>query len=268
MPPMAGENYLSNRKSVRFSLTRSGGKAEDALDLIDATADVQSEPSRLPVDAGIARLRVISSAGNIRMPVELSVQTSTGFHRGVHMSRLVRAANGRRAKGMEQWLRWICAEVNRTQPGTSVTATFDLPYGDQFAKITMRATQRGALAYMYVVDGMTACPCSREMVGIGHMQRARLTLVLRSDKSLDSMAVVDRMVECFSASPKEHMKRLEEAKKILEAQANPRFAEDLVRECVRRFPNAMFVRSRCFESIHAHDAVATWSARPGWMPIL
>ena len=249
-------------------MARPSQKAEDALAFIDATADVQSEASKLPVDAGIAKLRVLSSTGNIRMPVELSIQTSTGFHRGVHMSRLVKAVNGRRAKGMDEWLRWICAEVNRTQPGTSVTAAFELPYDDQFAKITMRGTERGAITYMFVVGGMTACPCSKKMVGIGHMQRAEITLVLRSEKPLDSMAVVGRMAECFSASPREQMKRLEEAKKILEAQANPRFAEDLVRECVSRFPNALFVSGRCFESIHAHDAVATWSARPGWMPVL
>ena len=211
------------------SLTRSHQEAEDALDLIDATADVQSEASKVPVDAGISKLRVFSNAGNIRMPVELSIQTSTGLHRGVHMSRLVKAANGRRARGMEQWLRWICAEVNKTQPGTSVTASFELPYDDQFARITMRATQRGANTYMLVVNGMTACPCSKKMIGIGHMQRAEITLVLKSEKPLDAMAIVGRTAECFSASPREHMKRLEEAKKILEAQANPRFAEDLVR---------------------------------------
>ena len=249
------------------SLARSS-EAADALDIIDATADVQSEVSRVPVDAGVAKLKVLSSVGNIRMPVELSIQTSTGFHRGVHMSRLVKAANGRKARGMEEWLRWICGEVNRTQPGSSVTATFDLPYEDQFAKVTMRATQRGAITYMFVVEGMTACPCSKKMIGIGHMQRAQMSVVLRSGKPLDSMEVVGRIAECFSATPREHMKRLEEAKKILEAQANPRFAEDLVRECVRRFPNALFVGGRCFESIHAHDAVATWSSKPGWMPVL
>jgi len=240
----------------------------DTIDFIDATADVQSEASTLPVDAGITKLRVLGSAGSIRMPVTLTIQTSTGLHRGVHMSRLVRAASNHRARGMEQWLRWICAEVNKTQPGSSVTAQFELPYDDQFAKVTMRATQRGAITYRFVVDGMTACPCSKKMIGIGHMQRAEMTVVLRSEKPLDSLGVVGRITECFSASPKEQMKRLEEAKKILEAQANPRFAEDLVRECVSRFPNALFVSGRCFESIHAHDAIATWSSRPGWMPIL
>ncbi len=249
-------------------MTRLDREGADALDFIDATADVQSELSRLPVAAGIAKLKVLGSAGNIRMPVELTIQTSTGFHRGVHMSRLVKAASNHRARGMEQWLRWICKEVNKTQPGSSVTANFELPYGDQFASVTMRATQRGAITYMFAVDGMTACPCSKKMVGIGHMQRAEIKVVLRSEKPLDSMGVVGRIAECFSASPREHMKRLEEAKKILEAQANPRFAEDIVRECVSRFPNALFVSGRCFESIHAHDAVATWSSKPGWMPVL
>jgi GTP cyclohydrolase I len=248
-------------------LKHQAREVADALDLIDATADVQSEISGLPVDAGITNLKVLGSVANFGMPVELTIQTSTAFHRGVHMSRLVKAANSKKPRRMEQWLKWICAEVNRTQPGSSVTATFELPYNDQFAKITMRATQRGTTAYRFVVDGLTACPCSKKMIGIGHMQRAQMTVVLKSDKPLDSMSVVGRIAECFSASPKEHMKRLEEAKKILEAQANPRFAEDMVRECVRRFPNALFVSGRCFESIHAHDAIATWSARPGWMPV-
>ena len=92
--------------------------------------------------------------------------------------------------------------------------------------------------------------------------------MLRSEKALDAMDVVGRVAECFSASPREHMKRLEEAKKILEAQANPRVAEDLVRESGRRYPNALFESGRCFESIHSHDAIAIWSAKPGWMPVL
>ncbi len=249
-------------------MERSRREAADALEYIDATADVQSEASKLSVVAGVSSLRVLYSSGGVRMPVELSIQTSTGSHRGVHMSRLVKAANVRRARSMEGWLRWICSEVNRTQPGSSVTAKFELPYEDQFAGVRMSATERGAITYEYTVNGMTACPCSKKMIGIGHMQRAELTVVLRSEKALDSLALVGRIGECFSAPLREDLKRLEEAKKILQAQANPRFAEDLVRECVNRFPNAMYVRGRCFESIHAHDATATWSTRPGWMPVL
>jgi GTP cyclohydrolase FolE2 len=115
---------------------------------------------------------------------------------------------------------------------------------------------------------MTACPCSRRMIGIGHMQRAEITMVLDRKGKLDLMEAMGKMMECFSAVPTEKMKRIEEAKKILEAQANGRFAEDLVRECKARFPNALFIRSRCFESIHAHDAIATWSKKTGWAPLL
>jgi GTP cyclohydrolase FolE2 len=239
-----------------------------ALEFIDAAADVQSESAHLPVAAGVANLRVLFNGGNLNMPVDLSIQTSTGLHRGVHMSRLVRAANARNATGMEEWLRWICREVNKTQPGTSVTSTFELPYDDQFAHLRIRTTERGALTYMFRVTGITACPCSRKMIGVGHMQRAEISLVLRSRRTLDSLRVIGRVNECFSATPREEMKRVEEAKKIMEAQANPKFAEDLVRECLARFPDAEYVNARCFESIHLHDAAATWSARPGWMPAL
>jgi GTP cyclohydrolase I len=243
-------------------------EASPVTEFIDITADVQQEPARLAVHAGVANLHLYYKGGSFVLPVDLSVTTSTGLHRGVHMSRLVRAANSRGGRSIEAWLKRVCKEINRTQPNTEVTAAFDLPYNDQFAKVTMKTTERGAVTYRYVVQGITACPCSKKMIGIGHMQRAEITMILRSGKALDSRETVAMMEECFSAAPKEEMKRLDEAKKILEAQANPRFAEDLVRECVKRFPNALYVSAKCFESIHAHDALATWSAKRGWIPSL
>ncbi len=249
-------------------MARKEEEVSEAAGFIDTTADVQQEPSRFAVEAGVANLRVLFRGASLSLPVDLSIQTNTGFHRGVHMSRLVRAANRSKGISAEEWLRRICREVNETQPGSEVTAAFELPYDDRFAKVTMRATERGAITYRFAVQGITACPCSKKMIGIGHMQRAEITLILKSGTVVDARKTVAKIEECFSAAPKEEMKRLEEAGKILEAQANPRFAEDLVRECVRRFPNALFVSGRCFESIHVHDAIASWSARPGWMPVL
>jgi GTP cyclohydrolase I len=246
----------------------SGAKdwTSPVTEYIDTSADVQMEPSKMAINAGVANLRVYFHEGSIAVPVELAIITSTGLHRGVHMSRLVRAANAKMGKSIEAWAKWICGEVNETQPSTEVVASYELPYNDQFAKFTLRTTEKGAITYKISVQGITACPCSKKMTGIGHMQRAEISLVIRGAKAIDSRGVVEKIVECFSAAPKEEMKRMDEAKKILEAQANPRFAEDLVRECVKRFPNALFASSRCFESIHAHDAVATWSAKPGWIP--
>ena len=243
--------------------------AEEGLyEYIDATADVQRETSDLVLKAGVAGLKVLYSDGHFSMPVILSILTSTGMHRGVHMSRLVAAASLARPRGIEAWLRSICREVNRTQPGTEVTCSFEFPHDDQFAKVVVRTTEQGRATYQHTVSGMTACPCSKKMIGVGHMQRAEIALATKGRNHPDSSIVISRIGECFSALPKEKMKRLEEAKRIMEAQANPRFAEDLVRECVKRFPNALFVSARCFESIHVHDAVATWTAKPGWMPLV
>jgi len=183
------------------------------------------------------------------------------------MSRLVRAAN-RRSRNIEEWLRSISREVNRSQPGTRVTGRFEMPFADHFVNVAISTTQTGAATYQLTANGMTACPCSKKMIGVGHMQRAEINLILKSNDPLDLARASGKLEECFSAVPKEELKRIEEAKKILEAQENPKFAEDLVRECMKRFPTALFISGRCFESIHAHDAIATWSRKPGWLPAL
>lgn len=227
---------------------------------INTLADTQIEPAELVVEAGVGDLKVLYHDGKIATPVVLTIQTSTGFHRGVHMSRLVHAASTKQqGASIEAWLKAICAEVNRTQPGARVSCSFEIPYSDQFIPVVLKTSEKGAITYQFTAKGMTACPCSKRMIGIGHMQRAEITMVLEKRTAIDPTVTIKKMNECFSAIPTERMKRVEEAKKILEAQENTRFAEDLVRECVKRFPNASYVRSRCFESIHAHDAIATWA---------
>ncbi|MDG6915896.1 MAG: GTP cyclohydrolase I FolE2 [Nitrososphaerota archaeon] len=233
---------------------------------IDTFADTQNEPAALAIDAGVSDLKVLYQNGKVALPVSLTIQTSTGLHRGVHMSRLVHAATSHSSPEIVSWLRMICKEVNKSQPGSSVACSFELPYADQFIPVSIRTSRSGAVRYRFTAKGMTACPCSKKMVGVGHMQRAEIVMILGGDAQLDMLKLVDKMEECFSAVPTEKMKRIDEAKKILEAQEHGRFAEDLVRECVRRFPNADYIRARCFESIHAHDAVATWSRKPGWLP--
>jgi GTP cyclohydrolase FolE2 len=249
------------------------GKDQDgqtpSSQFIDTLADTQSEPAEVVVDAGVAELKTLYHDGQATIPVFLTIQTSTGLHRGVHMSRLVQAASVRQGVGIEGWLRAICREVNRTQPGSWVTCSFEVPYSDQFIPVTIRTSEKGAVRYRFNAKGMTACPCSKRMIGIGHMQRAEIVMILDDKKgTLDMMETIGKIQECFSAVPTEKMKRIEEAKKILEAQENGRFAEDLVRECAKRFPNSLYIASRCFESIHAHDAIATWSKKKDWAPLL
>jgi len=227
---------------------------------INTLSDTQNEPAAIPVDAGVSELKVIYHDGKVALPVR-----PTGFHRGVHMRRLVQAASTH-GTDIVSWLRRICREVNVTQQGASVTCSFELPYSDQFIPVSIRTSQTGLIHYRFTANGMTACPCSKKMIGVGHMQRAEIAMIVKARKPLDMVRRIEKMEECFSAVPTEKMKRVEEAKKILEAQEHARFAEDLVRECARRFPNSMYIRARCFESIHAHDAIATWSKKTGWVP--
>ena len=233
---------------------------------IDTLTDTQNEPAALAIDAGVSDLKVLYHDGKVALPVNLSIQTSTGLHRGVHMSRLVQAASTHDSPDIVMWLRRICRDVNATQPGSSVTCAFEFPYADQFIPVAIKTSQAGSVQYKFTAKGMTACPCSKKMIGVGHMQRAEIVMMVKARKPLDMLKLIDKMEECFSAVPTEKMKRTEEAKKILEAQDHARFAEDLVRECARRFPNAVYMRARCFESIHAHDAIATWSKKTGWVP--
>ena len=233
---------------------------------IDTLNDTQSEPAPTSIQAGVAGLKVLYQDGKVAVPVSLTIQTSTGLHRGVHMSRLVEAAAARDSEDIVSWLRRMCREVNRTQPGSSVTCSLEVPYADQFIPVSIRTSQTGSVAYKFTAKGMTACPCSRGMIGIGHMQRAEIEMVTYARKPVDMLKLIDKMEECFSAVPTEKMKRIDEAKKILDAQDHGRFAEDLVRECAKRFPNSAHIRARCFESIHAHDAIATWSKKGGWVP--
>jgi GTP cyclohydrolase FolE2 len=233
---------------------------------IDTLTDTQNEPAALALDAGVSDLKVLYHDGKVALPVNLSIQTSTGLHRGVHMSRLVQAASAHDSPDIVTWLRRMCRDVNATQPGSSVTCAFEFPYADQFIPVAIKTNQAGSVQYRFTAKGMTACPCSKKMIGVGHMQRAEIVMMVKARKPLDMLKLIDKMEECFSAVPTEKMKRTEEAKKILEAQDHARFAEDLVRECARRFPNAVYMRARCFESIHAHDAIATWSKKTGWVP--
>jgi GTP cyclohydrolase FolE2 len=265
----------AEEKDPRRSIASPSSSADIALEealnpssrFIDTFADTQNEPAALAIDAGVSDLKVLYHDGKVAFPVQLTIQTSTGQHRGVHMSRLVHAASAHDSSAdIVSWLRRICKEVNRTQPGSTVSCTFEFPYVDQFIPVSIRTSETGSVYYRFTAKGMTACPCSKKMIGIGHMQRAEIVMMMRARKPIDMLKHIDKIEECFSAVPTEKMKRVEEAKKILEAQDHARFAEDLVRACARRFPNSVYIRAKCFESIHAHDAIATWSNKGGWVP--
>uniref|UniRef100_A0A7C3IT03 GTP cyclohydrolase I FolE2 n=1 Tax=Candidatus Methanomethylicus mesodigestus TaxID=1867258 RepID=A0A7C3IT03_9CREN len=220
--------------------------------------ELQDSPADNIIEAGICNLRVMYKCGQLSFPVCLTLTVRTNL-RGVHMSRLVGAVlrNGQ-GGAIEDTLRSICRDVNRTQKGCVVKCEFQYPVGDQFMGVSVKVEESGPIKYAFSKDGIAACPCSKKTCGIAHMQRATLRLSLSSLQIIDFRDVSKKLDSCFSASLTEHLKRDEEAAKILDAQNAPRFVEDLVRECLKLFPQANRIEAQSYESIHSHDAIAYW----------
>lgn len=261
--PLRKNSSNSREKNGRSSRNFSNNpvlRGKHAEQLRNFASDPQSEPASIAVLAGVCELKTIYRAKRWSMPIKLSILTATRNHRAVHMSRLVSAAQ-KNTEGtyIEDSLRNVCREVNRTQPGCILIAEFDYPFRDQFLPVKIELSEDGPAKYTFTRAGMTSCPCSRRILGVGHMQRSSLKMKIVSDEILNFEEVSLRMGECFSAETKEFLKRTEEAELVARAQSNSRFVEDLVRECLKRFPSASKIEARSFESVHTHDAVAMWS---------
>ncbi|MCA1819831.1 MAG: GTP cyclohydrolase MptA [Thermoplasmatota archaeon] len=130
------------------------------------------------------------------------------------------------------------------------------------------------------VVGMTACPCAMETVRhrlgkkapvgvpvMTHNQRNRVTLKVEVPRGGDVEAsdLVDVCEAALSAPTFELLKRGDEGDLVMQAHANPRFVEDVVREVLHRVRDryrhlgaaaAVFVSSEAEESIHKHNVYA------------
>lgn len=113
-----------------------------------------------------------------------------------------------------------------------------------------------------VVPVQTLCPCSREISEEGaHNQRASISMAVR----MNSLVWIEELVkicENSSSSPLYTLLKREDEKFVTEsAYNNPRFVEDLVRECALSLEKDQRITwyrvvAVSNESIHSHDAFA------------
>jgi GTP cyclohydrolase-4 len=141
------------------------------------------------------------------------------------------------------------------------------------------------------VDGLTVCPCAREMISeysrgllvdIGyseaqadeivsvlplasHNQRGLGTLLIGSGDLVMAEKLVGIVEDSMSSGMYELLKRPDELHVVREGHMRPRFAEDVVREILRRVAERLpdlddgsfiLARQENFESIHSHNAYA------------
>jgi GTP cyclohydrolase I len=118
------------------------------------------------------------------------------------------------------------------------------------------------------VHGALACPCAMAMTGgLSHNQRGRLRIELQTNGyHIPAEELVAIAENAFSTPVRLLLKRPQE-KAIVEAMhRNPKFVEDVVRDCVialRERYRGVWARVRCdsFESIHPYDVFAEWEGR-------
>jgi GTP cyclohydrolase I len=222
-----------------------------------------------------------STVARVDMSVDLP-----GTHKGTHMSRFVEA--------LAQWpgeldlpaLRGLLVDVRDRLDATSSHVRFTFPY---FLEQTSPASgARGLMDYTCTVDGelskgrvritlgaevpvMTVCPCSLAICesAAAHSQRA----VVRVRARFKGMLWLEELIAVAEASGSARvhdlLKREDERALTLEAFANPRFVEDVVRACARRLDDMdqvtwFRVEVESAESIHNHSAFASIENGDAW----
>ncbi|MBI1971753.1 MAG: GTP cyclohydrolase I FolE2 [Candidatus Aenigmarchaeota archaeon] len=199
--------------------------------------------------------------------------------KGAHMSRFVESVNGTPDKtaSLEELAKIIAVDASERHGfGCETKVTGELPFrrlkpnGHEengtikaFAKYSTE-TRRSLVGFS--LTGTLACPCSKEMTnGLTHNQRGELSVevdVTGNDVELHD--VVTGCNDCFSSPTFSLLKRPEEKGIVERMHLNPKFVEDVTRECVsslkRKYPDK-FCKVRCvsFESIHDHNVTAEWA---------
>jgi GTP cyclohydrolase-4 len=217
--------------------------------------------------------------------VDLFIDLDTD-RKGIHMSRLVESINEIICKdcnspkeSFEQLGVDILSELQRRHKYkrgeiniattlllrrfTPVTAKpTDEPY-DVVVKVTVDGTNFLKKLTVKAI-GSTLCPHSLETTnGKAHVQRAEIELSIET--GIAENIVLEELIEIceksFSSPTYAVLKTVDEAAVVEEMFRNPKFVEDVARDCLRQAKNLNFkgrvkIRARSLESIHKHDAIS------------
>jgi GTP cyclohydrolase-4 len=236
-----------------------------------------------------------------------------GKRSGVHMSRFIESIENAALEiasepfqNFEALTDRVAQEVARTQgaaraevhiraqyPMTKITPASRMKVENlcTFIGVSVSDGRKNRRASGVEVDGLTVCPCAREMVAehsrgvlvnagyserqadeivsmlplASHNQRGTGTLMIGSGSLVMADKLVGIVEESMSSGMYELLKRPDELHVVKEGHARPRFAEDVVREMLRgvaeRIPDLaddsfVLAKQENLESIHSHNAYA------------
>lgn len=253
-----------------------------------ALRDLQSEPDHRNLEiqkVGVKSLRypiTVQDRANGTQHTVASVQMSVHVphrFRGTHMSRFIEILNHHRGNIASDNLKHILAEMRQKLDAEVAHLELEFPYFlEKLAPVTgARALQEyicrfaGSLGsrekdtdFVLTVNVpvTTLCPCSREISDFGaHNQRSILTVSVRFYGFVWIEDLVEIAEQSASCPLYPLLKRRDEKFVTEYAYNNPRFVEDVVRECALRLESCEAihwyrVEAENYESIHNHNAYA------------
>ncbi len=254
----------------------------------DRLPKVKETIDRVGIAGLKAALKLHSHSGeavNFVADVDLFIDLDTQ-RKGIHMSRLVESINETISNGsqtpkesFEQLGMDILTELQKRHKYrkgeiimrttmllrrfTPVTAKpTDEPY-DVSVRVLVNGNQFRKNLEVKAI-GNTLCPHSLETThGKAHVQRAEI--ILSIETSISENIVLEELIEIcersFSSPTYAVLKTVDEVAVGEEMFRNPKFVEDVARDCFRQARNLNFkghlkIRAVSLESIHKHDAVS------------
>ena len=264
---------------------------------VQTVQNKQPTQDRMPIvkesidRVGISGLRSILKLTNnsaetcFMAEIDLFIDLDTE-RKGIHMSRLVESINDVISKGsrktkesFEQLGQDILGELKRRhrysngeilikttlflRRHTPVTnKPTDEPYDVQVGVISRVGMVSKNLKVRAI--GNTLCPHSLETTnGKAHVQRAELCLEVEVpfDEEIRLEELIEICEKSFSSPTYTVLKTNDEAAVVEEMFKNPKFVEDVSRDCFRLAKNLNFkgkvrISATSFESIHKHNATS------------
>ena len=210
--------------------------------------------------------------------IQMAVHLPHHF-RGTHMSRFLEILNRHRGNIASENMTDILAEMRDKLDAEVAHMELEFPYFiEKKAPVTGAAglqeyickfdTSLGSseadtsFTLVVRVPVTTLCPCSKEISSCGaHNQRSFVSLSVQFDGFVWIEDLVDVAEKSASCALYPLLKRRDEKFVTEYAFNNPRFVEDVVRECALRLEemqdvNWYRVEAENFESIHNHNAYA------------
>ncbi len=231
------------------------------------------------------KLRTKSGESSFSADVDLFIDLED-MRKGIHMSRLVESINevvsnsSRRPKSTFEKLgldvlnelkrrhKYSKGEiairttlfVRRHTPATNKPT--DEPY-DVTVKVISKDKEFFKNLRVKAI-GNTLCPHSLETTkGKAHVQRAEVDLQIEVpvEEEIRLEELVDICEKSFSSPTYTVLKTTDEATLVEHMFQNPKFVEDVARDCFKQAKNLNFkglvkIRATSFESIHKHNAIS------------